>query len=84
MPTLAVRVAVLGMILGLGRVDKAARRAHRGRRRDRRSYALDLASHGVSTLGTVPGGLPSLGFPNDSNDDATSRTCSRRPSRSSW
>ena len=27
------------------------------------SKAADLASHGVSTLGTVPGGLPHLGFP---------------------
>ena len=27
------------------------------------SAAADLSSHGVSTLGTVPRGLPSLGFP---------------------
>lgn len=27
------------------------------------SKALDLAAHGVSTLGTVPSGLPSLGLP---------------------
>ena len=27
------------------------------------SKAADLADHGVSTLGTVPGGLPKLGFP---------------------
>ena len=29
------------------------------------SYALDLASHGVTELGTVPGGLPSLSLPTD-------------------
>jgi len=28
------------------------------------SKALDLSSHGVSTLGPVPGGLPSFGLPN--------------------
>ena len=27
------------------------------------SYAFDLEAHGVSTLGTVPGGLPSIGLP---------------------
>ncbi len=27
------------------------------------SKAADLAAHGVSTLGTVPGGLPNFGFP---------------------
>jgi high affinity sulfate transporter 1 len=27
------------------------------------SYAADLASHGVGVLGPVPGGLPSIGFP---------------------
>jgi SulP family sulfate permease len=28
------------------------------------SYALDLQSHGVSTLGSVPGGFPHIGLPN--------------------
>jgi MFS superfamily sulfate permease-like transporter len=27
------------------------------------SWKLDLASHGVAVLGTVPGGLPKIGFP---------------------
>ncbi len=27
------------------------------------SWAIDLASHGVAVVGTVPGGLPSLGIP---------------------
>ncbi len=33
------------------------------------SSALDLAAHGVSVLGTVPSGLPSLGVPDVSLDD---------------
>ena len=64
--TLAVSVFVLGTILGLDRVNKkipgallavviaiAA------------SYFLDLAAKGVTTLGTVPGGLPVLGLPTE-------------------
>ncbi len=64
--TLVVSLVVFVLILGLGAINKkipgaliavivtiAA------------SYALDLAAQGVSTLGTVPGGLPALGLPTD-------------------
>lgn len=33
------------------------------------SKGLDLAAHGVATLGTVPSGLPSLGWPSISSSD---------------
>ena len=33
------------------------------------SYALDLSAHGVSTLGTVPSGLPSLTWPSIPSGD---------------
>jgi high affinity sulfate transporter 1 len=36
------------------------------------SWAFDLASHGVSDLGTVPDGLPSIGLPDASMHDFTS------------
>jgi sulfate permease, SulP family len=62
--TLAVSAFVLVTILGLDRVNKkipgaliavvVAIAA---------SYFLDLAAHGVTVLGTVPGGLPTLGLP---------------------
>jgi sulfate permease, SulP family len=62
--TLAVSAFVLVTILGLDRANKkipgallavvVAIAA---------SYVLNLASHGVTTLGTVPGGLPALGLP---------------------
>jgi high affinity sulfate transporter 1 len=35
------------------------------------SYWLDLSAHGVSTLGKVPGGLPSLGWPDVPSSDIT-------------
>jgi MFS superfamily sulfate permease-like transporter len=65
-PTLAVSVAVIVVILGLDRVNKkipgplfAVVGAIV------LSSALDLSARGVSTLGPVPGGLPSLGLPQD-------------------
>ena len=63
-PTLAVSVAVLATILGLGRVNRAipgALVAVVGS--IAASYILDLGSHGVTVLGTVPGGLPTLDLP---------------------
>jgi sulfate permease, SulP family len=64
--TLAVSLVVLAIILGLGRVNKAipgaliavviAIAA---------SYLLDLAARGVTTLGTVPAGLPTLSLPTE-------------------
>jgi SulP family sulfate permease len=65
-PTLVVSIAVLGVIVGLERVNKAipgALIAVVGA--IIASYVLDLAADGVSTLGTVPGGLPSLSLPTD-------------------
>ena len=34
------------------------------------SAALDLSAHGVAIVGTVPGGLPSIGFPDIDGGDA--------------
>src|SRR4029079_10785696 len=65
-PTLVVSIAVLVVILGLGRINKAipgALIAVVGA--IAASYFLDLAADGVTTLGTVPAGLPSLGLPTD-------------------
>ena len=65
-PTLVVSIAVLAIILGLGRVNKAipgALIAVVGA--IAASYFLDLAADGVTTLGTVPGGLPTLSLPTD-------------------
>jgi SulP family sulfate permease len=62
--TLAVSVAVLATILGLERVNKkipGALIAVVGAIVV--SYALNLSADGVSVLGTVPGGLPSLSLP---------------------
>jgi high affinity sulfate transporter 1 len=62
--TLAVSVAVLVVIVGLERVNKkipGALIAVVGA--IAASYFLDLASRGVTTLGTVPGGLPNFGLP---------------------
>ena len=63
-PTLAVSISVIVVIVGCRVIDRrfpgpliavlgviAA------------SYGFDLASHGVAVLGTVPGGLPSIGLP---------------------
>ncbi len=65
-PSLVTSVAVLAVILGLGRVNKAipgALIAVVGA--IIASYVFDLQALGVSVLGTVPGGLPSLGLPTD-------------------
>ncbi len=65
-PTLLVSVSVLAVILGLGKVNKAipgALIAVVGA--ITASYLLDLQADGVTVLGTVPGGLPSLGLPTD-------------------
>jgi len=64
--TLAVSVLVLVVIVGLERVNKAipgALLAVVGA--IIASYVLDLAAQGVTTLGTVPGGLPSISLPTD-------------------
>ena len=65
-PTLVVSLAVLGTILGLERVNKkipGALIAVVGS--IIASYVLDLAAKGVTDLGTIPGGLPTLGLPTD-------------------
>jgi high affinity sulfate transporter 1 len=64
--TLAVSVAVLVVIVGLERVDKripGALIAVLGA--IAASYVLDLQAHGVTDLGTVPGGLPRLSLPTE-------------------
>jgi SulP family sulfate permease len=63
-PTLVVSISVLAVIVGLGRLNKAipgALIAVVGA--IAASYLLDLGAHGVTVLGTVPGGLPSLSLP---------------------
>ena len=65
-PTLVVSLAVLGTILGLERVNKkipGALIAVVGS--IILSYTLDLPAKGVTDLGTVPSGLPTLGLPTD-------------------
>ncbi len=65
-PTLIVSVSVLAVIIGLGKVNKAipgALIAVVGA--IVASYALDLQADGVTVLGTVPGGLPSLSLPTE-------------------
>ncbi len=64
--TRAVAIVVLVTIAGLERVDKripGALIAVVGM--IVLSYALNLSSHGVSELGTVPGGLPAFGLPTE-------------------
>ncbi len=66
LPTLAVSLAVLGTILGLERVNKkipGALIAVVGS--ILLSYFLDLSAKGVTDLGPVPSGLPTLGLPTD-------------------
>jgi sulfate permease, SulP family len=65
-PTLVVSITVLVIIVGLGRVNKAipgALIAVVGA--IAASYFFDLAADGVTTLGTVPGGLPRLSLPTE-------------------
>ncbi len=64
--TLVVSIAVLGTILGLRRVNEkipGALIAVIGA--IVLSYVLDLSAKGVTTIGSVPSGLPSLGLPTD-------------------
>jgi len=65
-PTLVVSISVLATILVLGRVNKAipgALIAVVGA--IVLSYLLDLQAMGVTVLGTVPGGLPTLSLPTE-------------------
>ncbi|HUJ65168.1 MAG TPA: SulP family inorganic anion transporter [Acidimicrobiales bacterium] len=64
--TVAVSAGVLGIILGLRFVNKripGALIAVVGSIFI--SWAADLSSHGVATLGKLPGGLPSIGLPSN-------------------
>ncbi len=63
-PTLVVSLAVLGIIVGLDRVNKripGALIAVVGA--IVASYALDLLARGVTTVGAVPAGIPPIGLP---------------------
>ena len=64
LPTLAVSIAVLAIIVGLGEVNKKypGRPYRRGRDHDL-SYVLGFAARGITTIGTVPSGLPPIGLP---------------------
>ncbi len=64
MPTLAISVGVLVIIVGAGRISKkipGALIAVIGAIAI--SYFFDLAADGVAVLGTVPSGLPKIGLP---------------------
>jgi MFS superfamily sulfate permease-like transporter len=64
--TVAVSAGVLGVILGLRAINRkipGALIAVVGSIVI--SWAADLSSHGVATLGKLPGGLPNIGFPHD-------------------
>lgn len=64
LPTLAVSIAVLVVIVGARRINKkipGALIAVIGA--ILLSYAINLASYGVAVLGTVPGGLPKIELP---------------------
>ena len=62
--TFAVSLAVIVTLVVFERGSRHSWRARRGRRSDRGQLGFDLQSHGVSTLGHVPSGLPSIGLPN--------------------
>jgi high affinity sulfate transporter 1 len=71
--TVVTSLCVLGVILGLKLVSKripGALIAVVGSIAI--SWIFDLASHGVSDLGKVPGGLPSIGFPSAPFDQVPS------------
>jgi sulfate permease, SulP family len=77
--TLATAVAVLTMILGSRRISKkipGALLAVIGA--ILASWALDLGSHGVATLGAVPSGLPRFGLPQWGRPDDQTMTISFR------
>jgi high affinity sulfate transporter 1 len=64
--TVAVSAGVLGVIVGLRIINRkipGALIAVVGSIVI--SWAADLSSHGVATLGKLPGGLPSIGWPNN-------------------
>jgi SulP family sulfate permease len=65
-PTLLVSVGTIGTVVIIGRINKripGALLAVVGS--IALSVALDLQAHGVSVLGPVPGGLPTIGLPTD-------------------
>jgi high affinity sulfate transporter 1 len=64
--TLVVSLVVISLIVGLGKVNKAIPGALIAVIATiAASYLLDLAARGVTTLGAVPGGLPSLSLPTE-------------------
>jgi high affinity sulfate transporter 1 len=65
-PTLLVSIATIATVVGVARINKripGALLAVVGS--IVLSAVLNLSARGVTTLGTVPGGLPSLGLPTD-------------------
>ncbi len=72
-PTLAVSITVLAIIVGLGRVNKkipGALIAVVGM--IVASYVFDFAARGITTIGTVPAGLPPIGLPAIPSDQLVS------------
>lgn len=73
LPTLAVSITVLAVIVGLGRVNKkipGALIAVVGM--IALSYVFDFAGRGITTVGTVPSGLPPIGLPDIQLDQLVS------------
>ena len=73
LPTLTVSITVLAVIVGLGRVNKkipGALIAVVGMIVV--SYLLDFAGRGITTIGTVPSGLPPIGLPDIQLDQLAS------------
>ncbi len=80
LPTLAVSVTVLALIVGLGKVNKkipGALIAVVGM--IILSYVFDFAARGITTVGSVPSGLPPIGLPDIPRGDWLSSSSALMP-----
>ena len=80
LPTLAVSITVLAVIVGLGRVNKkipGALIAVVGM--IVASYVFDFVARGITTVGAVPSGLPPIGLPDIPAGEWLSLTASLLP-----
>ncbi len=80
LPTLAVSITVLAVIVGLGRVNKripGALIAVVGM--IIASYVFDFVARGITTVGAVPSGLPPIGLPDVPAGEWFSLTASLLP-----
>ena len=80
LPTLAVSITVLALIVGLGKVNKkipGALIAVVGM--IILSYVFDFAARGITTVGSVPSGLPPIGLPDIPSGDWLSSSSALLP-----